>query len=69
MENIQSRFEIAIQQEKNEKIKLQMNEHEIFLQQALILSVLASLIFVIYFVISSFTSTNNLSKHSGDILK
>ena len=30
--------------------------------------VLASVIFVIYFVISSFTSTSNLSKHSGVIL-
>ena len=32
-------------------------------------SKLASLVFVIYFVISSFASTNNSSKHSGVILK
>ena len=30
--------------------------------------VLASVIYVIYFVISSFTSISNLSKHSGVIL-
>ena len=45
-----------------------------FLQQALVLvgfsfGVLGSLIFVIYFVILSFKSTSNLSKHSEGILK
>ena len=46
------------------KTKLQMNEHEKFLQQTFSFGVFASLTFVIYFVISSFTSTNNSSKHS-----
>ena len=45
-----------------------MNEHEVFLQQALVL-VRLHLIFVIYFVILSFTSTNNSLKHSGIIFK
>ena len=36
MKNIQSKFK-SLHQKKTKKIKLQMNEHEIFWQQALIL--------------------------------
>ena len=49
MKNIQSKFYIATS-EKIKKIKLQMNEHEILLQQTSFV-VLASLRFVIHFVI------------------
>ena len=37
MKNIQSKFWIATQEERIKKIKLQMNKHEMFLQQALVL--------------------------------
>ena len=46
-----------------------MNEHEIFLQQALVFGELASLILVIYFVILAYISRNDLSKHAGIILE
>ena len=65
MKNIQS-LKSSHKNKKNKKINLQnMNEYEISFS----FGELTSIIFVSYFAISSLTNTNNLSKHSGVILK
>ena len=46
-----------------------MNEHEIFAAASFIFGELVSLIFVIYFVIPSFSSAIISLKHSAVILK
>ena len=66
MKNIKSIFK-SPQRRKNENKTTNESTWNIFVAR-FSFGVLASLIFIIFFVILSFTKTNNLSKHSGVIL-
>ena len=67
MKNIKSNFKSPQRRKIEENKTTNESTWNIFVAR-FSFGVLASLIFVIYFVISSFTKTNNLSKHSGVIL-
>ena len=67
MKNIKSNFKSPQRRKIEENKTTNESTWNIFVAR-FSFGVLASLIFVIYFVISSFTSTNNLLKHSGVIL-
>ena len=66
MKNIKSNFK-SPQRKKIQENTTKKSTWNIFVAR-FSFGVLASLIFIIYFVISSFTKTNNLSKHSWVIL-
>ena len=66
MKNIKSNFK-SLQRRKIEENTTNESTGNIFVTR-FSFGVLASLIFVIYFVTSSFTKTNNLPKHSWVIL-
>ena len=67
MKNIKSNFKSPQRRKIEENKTTNESTWNIFVAR-FSFGVLASLIFVIYFVISSFTKTNNLSKHSWVIL-
>ena len=67
MKNIKSNFKSPQRRKIEENKTTNESTWNIFVAR-FSFGVLASLIFVIYFVISSFTKTNNLLKHSGVIL-
>ena len=67
MKNIKSNFK-SPQRRKIEENKTTNKSIWNIFEARFSFGVLASLIFIIYFAISSFTKTNNLSKHSGVIL-
>ena len=67
MKNIKSNFKSPQRRKIEENKTTNESTSNIFVAR-FSLSVLASVIFVIYFAISSFTKTNNLSKHSEVIL-
>ena len=66
MKNIKSNFKSPQRRRFEENTTTYESSWNIFVAR-FSFGALASLIFVIYFVISLFTKTNNLSKHSGAI--